>query len=75
VRAKVLSDSAGSIGQEAVLSSATAGLRNNVCAAAISDSEGRAAFVAWDDSSGGGGDPSDLAVRGRQLQILDSGIG
>ena len=75
VRAKVLSDSAGSIGQEAVLSSATAGLRNNVCAATISDSEGRAAFVAWDDSSGGGGDPSDLAVRGRQLQILDSGIG
>lgn len=75
VRAKVLSDSAGSIGQEAILSSATAGLRNNVCAAAIADAEGKTAFVAWDDSSGGGGDSSDLAVRGRQLRILSGGIG
>lgn len=69
VRAKVLSDSVGSIGQEVVLSSATAGLRNNVSAATIFDAEGRTAFVAWDDSSGGSGDASDLAVRGRQLRI------
>lgn len=74
VRAKIFSDSVGSVGQEVQVNTTTAGDRFSVCATTVFGGDaGEAAFVAWADSSGTGGDTSDFAVRGRALRILHPG--
>lgn len=75
VRAKIFSDSLGSVGQEIQVNTTTEGDRFSVCAATVfGGDEGEAAFVAWVDSSGTGGDASDFAVRGRTLRIGPGGL-
>lgn len=75
VRAKVFSETLGSVGQEVQVNTTMAGDRFGVCTATVlGTGEGESAFVAWADDSKTGGDTSDFAVRGRPLRILPSGI-
>lgn len=74
VRARVLSATQGRLGSEVTVNETAAGDRFSVCAATIfGGGEGETAVVAWADSSGAGGDPSDFGVRGRVLRVLDTG--
>ncbi len=75
VRARVFSGAQGEpVGEEVEVNTTTTGDRLSARAATIfATGDGEAAFVAWADGNGTGGDTSDSAVRGRVLPILASG--
>lgn len=74
IKAKIFSDSQGSVGQDVQINTTTGSARFGVCIATVFGGEaGEHVFIAWADDSRTGGDTSDFAVRGRALPILPSG--
>jgi hypothetical protein len=74
VRAKVFSDRGDSVGEAVQVNTTRPGDRFAVCVATnFEGGDGESVFVGWGDNSKTGGDTSDLAVRGRPLQIFPSG--
>ncbi|WP_109527419.1 hypothetical protein [Nocardia aurea] len=75
VRAKLLSESQGSIGQEIQVNTTTAGDRFGTRVAALfGPGDPETAFVVWTDDSGTGGDDSEFAVHARALPIQPGGF-
>lgn len=75
VRAKIFSDSEGSVGQEVRANTTEQGDRFALRAStAFGGAEGlESAFLVWGDSSEAGGDPSDFVVHGRMMRVLAPG--